>query len=73
MKLSKKELWNHLLNTTIELEDYEICAKLRDYMPTISEDEYYEIDENYTYAFKITDEGLNIYKTSPDEPGSFEL
>ena len=73
MKLNKRELLNHLLQTTIDLEDYEMCSKLRDYMHGIKEDEYYEIDEEYNYCFKIDDEGLSIYKTSLNQPGSIEI
>lgn len=46
MILKKKELYECLLNDLIVTERFEDCCMVRDYLPYIHADEYYQLDDD---------------------------
>lgn len=48
LKINRKTLYQKLLDQAIAVENYESAAIIRDYLPTISDDEVIEVDDEET-------------------------
>jgi hypothetical protein len=57
MKFKKSEFYECLMNEMIKQEEYEMCCKLRDYMPYVQPDEFID----------IADEEFDLSDFEPDE------
>jgi len=72
MKINKLKLWKSLLSFTIDDEDYDMSAKVRDVIKDMDDpDEEYEIDEYTEYGFKI--ESGDIYMIRRNKVGDKEF
>jgi len=45
LKINKKALYQKTLEQALEVENYESAAVIRDYLPTIPDDEIIEVDD----------------------------
>jgi len=45
MKINKKEYYEFILQYNLDDEEYENCAKIRDFINTLNDEEYIEIDD----------------------------
>lgn len=57
LKINKKALYQKTLDLAIADENYESAAKIRDYLPTISDDEVIEINDEEVSGETGIDDG----------------